>query len=518
MELKTDIETRAKALIETSPQEAIILYEQLWNDYNEQFNAWDALFLMKALRKQIPYNSEIVHKVAEKFHDAEMTMNVYSWYIIDKYIKHIEANGIIKNESVIRNSLKLFKQKDLSVKKEFPCPFTILVFELVDAHSTNLFNAKKIIELLDYLNPAFLSVKCDTIKTDKNEDKELASDKEKYYALKSKALCKLDRFIECIDICDTALSLFAKFHYDNDTWLLMRKAICFEKLGNIEESEKLFQEILATKAGSDKWFLFKDLADFYFEQQNYEKAWKYSVDSAYYGNEPEFMVNLYLLQARILYKLNRPEEGRILANLLASIYTELKRHAKPEFQQLFRYYGTSFDNVPSIKENFAVARKFWLSERYKGKERKSGEIINIHISGRRGKIKSDNRIMVSFARKDLRVKIKDLTPLVGAKVEYYLMTDFKDDNVAEDIVIISSPKVERSDSDVVGKIFQGKVKSIMEYGIFISLPEMKDGLLHRSALPKEFKDNFKEHFSVGDIVKVEVTEFNDKRISLKYIK
>lgn len=517
MESKIDIEKRAKELIETSPQEAIVLYEKLWNEYNEQFNAWDALFLMKVLRKLISFNSEIVHKVAEKFTDAEMTMNVYSWYIIDKYIRHIEPNGIIKNESIIRNSLKLFKQKDLSVKKEFPCPFTIIVFDLIDAHSTNLFNAKKIIELLDSLNPEFLSVKCDTIKTDKNEDKELASDKEKYYAFKSKALCKLGRYDECIETCDKALSLFEKFHYDNDTWLLMRKAISYEKLGNIEESEKLFQEILATKAGSDKWFLFKDLAEFYYEQQNYEKAWKYSVDSAYYGNEPAFMVNLYLLQARILYKLNRQDEGKILANLLASIYTELKRHAKPEFQQLFRYYGTSFDNVPSIKENFAVAREFWLSERYKGKERKSGEIINIHISGRRGKIKSD-RIMVSFARKDLRIKVKDLTPFVGAKVEYYLMTDFKEANVAEDIVIISSPKVEKSDSDVVGKVFQGKVKSIMEYGIFVSLPEMKDGLLHRSALPKEFKDNFKEHFSVGDIVKVEVTEFNEKRIALKYIK
>jgi hypothetical protein len=517
MESKIDIEKRAKGLIETAPKDAIILYEQLWKDYNEQFNAWDAFFLMKSLRKLVTYNSDIVKEVVEKFKEDEKVTGLYSWYIFDKYVKQVEKSEMVRNENIIRKSFELYTQKDLSEKHEFPCPFTVIVFQLIDAHSENLFNASKINELLDYLNPDFLSVACRTIHTDKNEDKELASDKEKYYAFKSKALSKLGRHDECIDMCDKALSLFEKFHYDNDTWLLMRKAISYEKLGNIEESEKLFQEIIATKAGSDKWFLFKDLAEFYYELQNYEKAWKYSVDSAYYGNEPAFMVNLYLLQARILYKLNRQDEGKILANLLASIYTELKRNAKPEFQQLFKFYKTQFDNVPSIKENFAIARQFWLSERYKGKERKSGEIINIHISGRRGKIKSD-RIMVSFARKDLRIKIKDLTQFVGAKVEFYLMTDFKEANVAEDIVIISSPKVEKSDSDVVGKVFQGKVKSIMEYGIFISLPEMKDGLLHRSALPKEFKENFKEHFSVGDIVKVEVTEFNEKRIALKYIK
>ena len=517
MESKIEIAKRAKSLIGTVPLDAIVLYEQLWNDFNEQFNAWDALFFLMAMRKHITYNSVIINDIVKKFKEDEKVSGIYSWYIFDKYIKKVDKNEMIRNENIIRYSFEIAKQKDLSEKQEFPCPFTIAVFKLIDAHADNQFNAKKINELLRYLNPELLSPISKTIKNEKKEDVELSSDKEKYYALNSKALCKLAKYKECIEISDLALSLFKKFHYNNDVWFLMRKAISYEKTGNAEMGEQLFQEILTTRAGSDKWFLYFDIAELYFELKSYEKAWKYSIDSAYYGNEPEFMVNLYLLQARILFKLNRQNESTILANLLASIFKELNRQPKPDFQQLFQYYKIQFDKVSSIKDNLSIARNFWNKERYKNKERNIGVIINIIPNGKKGKIKSGNNTKISFSKKDFRERVKDLTKMLGANVEYYLMTDFKDNYIAEDIVILGSLKAENSNKTIVGRVFKGKIKSIKEFGIFITIPNSRDGLLHKSSLPKKFQENFMETFSIGDEIGFEVVEVTQKGISLKYV-
>ena len=41
---KRDIELKAKSLVESSPQEAVLLYQKLWSEFNNEFNNWDAFF------------------------------------------------------------------------------------------------------------------------------------------------------------------------------------------------------------------------------------------------------------------------------------------------------------------------------------------------------------------------------------------------------------------------------------------------------------------------------------------
>lgn len=43
METKRDFETKAKALISSDPDEAVKLYHEIWETFNDQFNDWDAL-------------------------------------------------------------------------------------------------------------------------------------------------------------------------------------------------------------------------------------------------------------------------------------------------------------------------------------------------------------------------------------------------------------------------------------------------------------------------------------------
>jgi predicted RNA-binding protein with RPS1 domain len=58
-----------------------------------------------------------------------------------------------------------------------------------------------------------------------------------------------------------------------------------------------------------------------------------------------------------------------------------------------------------------------------------------------------------------------------------------------------------------GDQFEGRVKSVMSYGLFIYLDEFNEGLLHRSNLPPDFQGELK--FSEGEVVSVEVSEVKD---------
>ena len=64
---KREIESKARALIDTSPEEAVVLYRRLWDEYNDEFNHWDALFTLKALRKTEEPDINWAFQVAEKF-------------------------------------------------------------------------------------------------------------------------------------------------------------------------------------------------------------------------------------------------------------------------------------------------------------------------------------------------------------------------------------------------------------------------------------------------------------------
>ena len=170
----------------------------------------------------------------------------------------------------------------------YPCPTTISIFKLADAYADNQFNARSIKDLLETINYNLLSTDTRTLKTEKRGEIKLASDLEKYFALRTKALIKLKEFEACKELCEVALKSLKKFHYNNDLWFKMRIAIAEEHLGNFEESEALFKNLLSSKAGSDKWFLYRNIGEIYFEKKDYKKAWKYLIDAAYFGNEPHF--------------------------------------------------------------------------------------------------------------------------------------------------------------------------------------------------------------------------------------
>lgn len=66
----------------------------------------------------------------------------------------------------------------------------------------------------------------------------------------------------------------------------------------------------------------------------------------------------------------------------------------------------------------------------------------------------------------------------------------------------------------VGDIVEGKVKSIRDFGAFITLPGGKTGMVHISDVANTYVSNIRDHLTEGQDVKVMITGIEDNKINL----
>jgi len=72
----------------------------------------------------------------------------------------------------------------------------------------------------------------------------------------------------------------------------------------------------------------------------------------------------------------------------------------------------------------------------------------------------------------------------------------------------------------VGRVYQGKVKNIMDYGAFVEVVPGRDGLLHISQITSQRVDKVMDHLSEGQSVKVAVLDVDNKgriKLSMKQV-
>ena len=65
-----------------------------------------------------------------------------------------------------------------------------------------------------------------------------------------------------------------------------------------------------------------------------------------------------------------------------------------------------------------------------------------------------------------------------------------------------------------GTILEGKVKSITNFGAFISLPENKTGLVHISEVASTYVSDIRQHLTEGQDVKVVVISNENGKLNL----
>ena len=82
-------------------------------------------------------------------------------------------------------------------------------------------------------------------------------------------------------------------------------------------------------------------------------------------------------------------------------------------------------------------------------------------------------------------------------------------------------RVEKITADIeVGKIYEGKVAKLMDFGAFVNILPGKDGLVHISQICEERVENVSDKLSEGELVKVKVLEVDRQgrvRLSMKAV-
>ena len=84
---------------------------------------------------------------------------------------------------------------------------------------------------------------------------------------------------------------------------------------------------------------------------------------------------------------------------------------------------------------------------------------------------------------------------------------------------IQLPAIEQITAEVeIGKVYEGPVTKILDFGALVNLLPGKDGLLHISQIAHERVEKVTDYLSEGQIVRVKVLETDEKgrvKLSMK---
>jgi len=117
--------------------------------------------------------------------------------------------------------------------------------------------------------------------------------------------------------------------------------------------------------------------------------------------------------------------------------------------------------------------------------------------------------------------IREITEKTGAKIEIndeglvsIAAVDGESGKAAVDWIngIVEEPEI--------GKIYEGKVVKLMDFGAFVNFMGSKDGLVHISQLKKERVEKVSDVINEGDVVKVKVLDIDSRgkvKLSMKEV-
>lgn len=240
-----------------------------------------------------------------------------------------------------------------------PKDFSFLLKKFKDKPSVNWAFVNKFCDLVAV---GALDTACETREVERKGVKkpmEFASDKENWFAFKTKALFETQQYQECFELSKQALETFEKFHYSNEVWFARRIALSKKNLGN---SADALNELLQVLRRKKEWFIQNEVAGIYKENGDLEKSFKYAIEAANNFGDLEYKVGLLVLIAEILEKkqenelsfkhymlsklLRQQEEWKVPQTLDFALqglsYAQLQLEQLPNLKKELKYYWNSF--------------------------------------------------------------------------------------------------------------------------------------------------------------------------------
>jgi hypothetical protein len=401
--------------------EALVFFKENKSDFtNEQISNNEYLIsdMVACLRYTNHFDAGFkflsIYGIEISSETNERILNSYGWLLWSKYKSENsnvndaenENDYFEEDEETLDNNNFHYDKNELIQRIEVLIPILLNINnDYSKTLTSNLFsivlksekkkpapNWKLINDFCNHFNPENLSTDCSTIQVERKgqlKDMELASDKENWFAYKTKALLKIGEWQECFDTSKKALETIENFHYSNDVWFARRIALAKKNLGNTEETIEELQTILRKKK---EWFIQKELSELYYEKEDFEKAFKYSIDAVTNFGPLEFKVDLLYLLGRI-HKNKNESELAFKHFSLSKLIRQKEEWKVPQklFDELSQFEQQEI-TVTEINKLKSDLKKYWNSFKPKQENRRNnnpniqnGEVVRIMHDNERGK-------------------------------------------------------------------------------------------------------------------------------------
>lgn len=334
-------------------QKAEIILEKLWNDSNKAnvYLLYDYGIILRNNSKSDKF-IEICREYARNEIIIKNTyiISLLCWCIYDVYIRDFEKTEETDFEEFLKEA-KFIKNncKQLSTEKEYYNPYVLTVFKVIRVYLKSAsVNYKEVLKWLEALNPNELSEKVYNFQDSDGQDREMASKKEFYYQYKTKALEKLQKYEECIKVCEEAFNSIEQFHYRNHIWIKTR--LYFSKCMEVD-SESVEDEISKYKELAYKenhWFMYHKLSLICWRYGKMEDALLYANKALTCKFEYEKM-NKLLQDVALLWE----HKGNIINAKIyyeASVYYRNRNGWKmtEELEFAISKYNLNINNRPNV--------------------------------------------------------------------------------------------------------------------------------------------------------------------------
>lgn len=368
-------------------QQALPPYRTLWEQHRNQCNEWDGWGYAFCLRKlgQARAALDVCREVYRLHPEFEPNRNEYGWCIYDLVIKR-------SDEQIAENPDEFFtavgKILEITQPGQFS-PYVRTVLKAVDfLDGRPAYPAEKILEWTSRLKPPDLSSE-EGKGTDSKTGRAVtfASDREKWYAFRSKALLELGRYEECIKLCQEALAAFPVHHHDNDIWFKRRIALSKAGLGDKAGAITDLQSLLARKRD---FYIYHEIAQYQFDLGQVDAALQNAVAGALAPGDLPFKWKLFLMLGRILQARSENNLAARHVELAVKVMVEQNWKVPDELNQAASEMNVVVSGGQSSHEIALELRKFWQGQRVADLRPMTGKITNVLPNGKSAFIRGDD--------------------------------------------------------------------------------------------------------------------------------
>lgn len=396
---------------------ALPMYKQLWESgwqENREWTGWGYAFCLRKLGRSAEA-LEICREVYRLKPEMDHNRSLYAWCIFDTALK-------IDNSSIKDNEQDFFKAADailkLTPEASTYSPRVTAVFRVIDYLSEARVNypAAQVLEWLDKLDPNKLSKECRSGPGKDGKQVEYASDEEKWYSEKSKALDKLERYPESKQVSLEALETLKKCHYDNDVWFNYRIAVADIHIGLLDEAQTRLEMVRKRKKD---YFVDLEMANVAHAQNRLNDAIKFACSAALAPGQTDlgFRWKVYLLLTQLLKEKGELALAKEHALLVWKIRTEQAWKIPPDVETLTRELAVDLSDERSARKIEKGLQEAWKKTRFEDRKKIRGQIKTILKDGKQGFIKGEDGKEYHYHSRELRGD-HDLYDY-GIEVEFY---------------------------------------------------------------------------------------------------